>query len=108
MEFVWVFLLRLRLAIRWVAFLQKAQNDRVTCKIPCHTEALAEVSINLKCILKFFGFFALWRSIEMEFSVYFSPFYKRLKMTKQATNPLLYCLICCHTERSEVSTKFKV
>ena len=23
----------------------------------CHTEALAEVSINLKCFLKFFGFF---------------------------------------------------
>ena len=32
----------------------------------CHTEALAEVSINLRCVLN---------------SVDFSPFYKRLKMT---------------------------
>ncbi len=53
---VWVFLLWLRLATRWVAFLQKAQNDKVTCKIPCHTEALAEVSTKSKRILNSLDF----------------------------------------------------
>ena len=66
---VWIFLLRLRLATRWVA---NAQNDRTlvisTCF--CHTEALAEVSIKLKCVLNF---------------VDFSPFCKRLKMTEHFT-----------------------
>ena len=28
-EFAWIFLLRLRLATRWVAFLKKAQNDKI-------------------------------------------------------------------------------
>ena len=37
-------------------FLQKAQNDRVTCKIPCHTEALAEVSTKSKRILNSLDF----------------------------------------------------
>ena len=53
---VWIFLLRLRLAIRWVVFLQNAQNDKVTCKIPCHTEALAEVSTKSKRILNSLDF----------------------------------------------------
>ena len=33
-----------------------AQNDKVTCKIPCHTEALAEVSIKSKRILNSLDF----------------------------------------------------
>ena len=33
------------------------QNDKVTYKISCHTEALAEVSIKSKYALNFFGFF---------------------------------------------------
>ena len=42
----------------------KAQYDKVTCKIPCHTEHSfchtehSEVSINLKCVLNSLDFFA--------------------------------------------------
>ena len=46
-EFAWIFCFLLA---------HSAQNDKVTCKIPCHTEALAEVSINLTRVLNSLDF----------------------------------------------------
>ena len=61
--------------IQWIATNLHAYALQILAmtKIPCHTER-SEVSINLKC-----DFSALRRILN---SVDFSPFYKRLKMTK--------------------------
>ena len=57
----------------------KAQNDKFFVILPCHTER-SEVSINLKYALNSYGFFANAQNDNGDFS----PFCKRLKMTKSA------------------------
>ena len=65
------------------------------CLICCHTEALAEVSTNLKheFVLLKYGFFALNLKRALNFYGFFA-FQRKLKMTKS----LLYFQIC-HTKR---------
>ena len=69
-------------------------NDLFVIFLPCHTEALAEVSINLKCALNSLDFFATACALQPVGS----PFCKRLKMTKNA-------FIVIHKQGSKHQTK---
>ena len=80
-EFAWIFCFLLT---------HSAQNDKVTCKIPCHTEALAEVSIKSKRALNSLD---ISPTAQYDKCLIFgcgcalqpvgSPFYKRLKTTNK-------------------------
>ena len=114
------------LAIRWVAFLQKAQNDRVTCKIPCHTEALAEVSTKSKRILNSLDFLLcgevlkrnlvwifvlwsvengvlkmeIWRSV-CKFKVWIFCFMKHEKRIAKTEFARIFCFVLTHSAQND-------
>ena len=95
---------------KWSA--ENGNLAKCLCKFKVYFKFLWIFCFKFKVCLKFLWIFLLYETRETDcengICVDFSPFYKRLKMTKQATNPLLYCLICCRTERSEVSINSKV